>query len=260
MAQGRGKLSQAPVVYSLVQVRFSPILTLQTHIPAIQEKLRAEYPRYALNYMQSIRIGIAGKPETGEFEPQWDFATKGNDAGVRLQTGSFVYHCSKYTIFEDFLNNAINALNIVHDFARIDLVERVGVRYVDLVVPDEDEAVGDYLIPALGGFPKKDLEDSETIFSISQSNMRTKFGVLQIRCLINKDGINLPPDLTACNLTLLHTPPKDRLTALMDTDHYSELSFDFESASVKTRVHALHEPISKAFWSSITDHAWKRWK
>jgi uncharacterized protein (TIGR04255 family) len=260
MAHGRGKLSQAPVVYSLVQVRFSPILTLHTHLPAIQEKLRAEYPRYALNHLQTIRVGIDGKPESGEIEPRWDFANRGNNAGIRLQTGSFVYHCSKYTIFDDFLQNAVNTLNIVHEIARIDLVERVGVRYVDLVVPGDAEAVTDYLIPSLSGFPKNSFEDTEMLNSISQTTMKTKFGILQIRCLVSKEGVSLPPDLITCNLTLERQPPKDRISALMDTDHFSELSFDFGIDDVRNRINALHEPISRAFWSSITDHACTRWK
>ena len=43
-----GKWKNAPVVYVIVQVRFSPILSLQTYLPEIQEHFRRNsFPAFA---------------------------------------------------------------------------------------------------------------------------------------------------------------------------------------------------------------------
>lgn len=253
------KLSKAPVAYALVHVKFSPILSLANHVPAIQEKLRTEYPRYAVGQLAQFRIGVDGRPEMGVAEQQWDFNSKNNDSGIRLTTGSFIYHCTKYSTFEDFLKAAASALTIVNEAAGITLVERIGVRYIDLVVPENDKSVADYLIPSLTGFRDLNGGGNDFLVSVNQTNLKTSTGTLTVRCVVGNHMTVLPPDLAGCNL-ITKQPPAEKQTALLDTDHFTDSALDFSVEQVANRINALHKPISEAFWSSITPFAKESWK
>ena len=55
MADFQGRLANAPVVYVLCQIRFSPIEKMADYVPAIQEALRAEYPNLKENNSAEFR-------------------------------------------------------------------------------------------------------------------------------------------------------------------------------------------------------------
>ncbi|HET7395677.1 MAG TPA: TIGR04255 family protein [Gammaproteobacteria bacterium] len=258
----RGKLSQAPVIYSLIHVRFSPILAIQSHISAIQDRLRSKYPRYQHGQLQSFRISPDGKSEVVSSDPRWEFATKDNIAGVVLQTGSFLFHTTAYTTFDEFLDNAIETLSVIGEIANISLVERIGVRYIDSVVPNDGELLDEYIDSSMMGFPFNKVKNLNLSYSFTQTHGRTPDGELVAKLVINNEGAHLPIDLNPCNLTINRKIPKDRFTALIDTDHFyvPGTPIDFDIESISKRIDSMHVAISEIFWATITEKAYLRWK
>ena len=56
------KLPRAPLIFVLAQVRFNPVLKMESYVPDIQEYLRHhEFPRYRLENIQNIMIGTDTK-------------------------------------------------------------------------------------------------------------------------------------------------------------------------------------------------------
>jgi uncharacterized protein (TIGR04255 family) len=255
----KGKLTHAPVSYALAQVRFSPVLKLDKFIPEIQDRLRGEYPRYEKGEVRNIQIGPSGPPIIAEPESRWIFLNKNRTCGVVLQHSSFIYHTTAYETSDQFRERIMAALEPVADSVTLTLIERVGLRYIDLVIPDSDESLGDYLHASLTGFPFEEHE-AEKELNFAQATAKTKIGQLVVRCLVNKAGLLMPDDLMPCPLSIERNVPRGRFTAVLDTDHFSEQSFDFSLEAVAERIDELHGAISSVFWSAITEFAYEKWK
>ena len=74
------KLSQAPVFFTLVQVRFNPILALDSYVPKIQDELRRQgYPdaqkgvmaTFNLNVGQTVEVVYEDHPAEGFTLPRF---------------------------------------------------------------------------------------------------------------------------------------------------------------------------------------------
>ncbi len=77
------KLVKTPLVYVIGQVKISAVMSLETFIPAIQEKLRhLGYPRYKRGRVQQVTIG----PEGPAFESldRFEFQNREGNAGIIL--------------------------------------------------------------------------------------------------------------------------------------------------------------------------------
>ena len=83
------RLRNAPLVQVIAQVVFSPVLTMERQVPALQERLSTRFPRYR-------KAGVAAVPifggETGKTTYQWEFADRTQRTGVVVTTSSVVLH------------------------------------------------------------------------------------------------------------------------------------------------------------------------
>jgi uncharacterized protein (TIGR04255 family) len=48
-------------------------------------------------------------------------------------------------------NKAISGLNLVHEIVELDYIESIGLRYIDAIVPIDNDSLQQYLNPALLG-------------------------------------------------------------------------------------------------------------
>lgn len=260
----RRRLARAPLVYVLTQVKFSSILGMEGFIPKIQERLRDRYPRFRHNVIQAVNINVAPSRTDQMAAPvisvaQWEFANKANNTGFLLQTDSVVFHTTTYSLFEEFIAEFQQGLEAICAELRISLLERIGLRYVDLIVPEADEDPTMYVSPGLSGFPTSSI-DVQQVQHYCQTVANTEYGKLVMRYAQDKNGQALPPDLAGHDLVASHPDLEGKLKARIDTDHYCVYpGVDFSVADVVQRLQQLHGPISRAFWSTITAHAEKTW-
>ncbi|MAT65037.1 MAG: hypothetical protein CMN57_05290 [Gammaproteobacteria bacterium] len=252
------KLSNAPLIYVLAQIRFSPILATEKYIPSIQERVRREYPRYQQNIIQTFRFGPEGQPPDIAKISRWEFADKDSTHGFIIQQDSFVFHTTGYTTFPEFKDKLQSALLAVNESLDISLVERIGLRYVDIVEPTGDDKLSDYLVPGVAGFPHEDI-GVQPVVSQTESISDSEFGRLVLKVIKKKDEKNVPPDLFPLALKLSRKVAQGSPNALLDFDHFFEQSIDFSVDAVIEKIDQLHEVTSKAFWSVITEHAKDVW-
>ncbi len=255
--QGSRKLTNAPLVYVLAQVRYSPILSMEKFIPHIQEQVRKTFPKFRKVVMQSLVLGVNGQPDTTKVE-RWEFAGKDGDAGFIVQTDSFVFHTTAYKTFEDFISQFEFALSEVNKEANISLIERIGLRYVDVIEAEEGEELGVFLVPGLAGFPLEKLQ-VKTLISYMETITTTDEGVLVLKATKKLDGNLLPPDLQPIGLKMDRKISEGRPNAILDFDHYSEQAMEFSIDDVVKKIDRLHNATSSAFWATTTKYAIDRW-
>lgn len=266
-AQAITKLTKAPLVHVLAQVRYAPVLAVSRSIPGIQEGLRkAGFPRFEKSEAQNIILSPGAVPRVDTVE-RWDFLSRDKRIGVVLTPAFVVVHTNLYDTFTVFSDTLRKVFDVVSAEIDIEIVERIGIRYVDLVRLDDGEYFTDYLKPGLVGFPFSDISDesitqtASVTQSVAQLPEQTEqpASTLTVRCIQSNNGNLLPPDLTP---TVLHydlTLKPGEVVTMLDFDHYTTLDTDFAPGSLVSSLDSLHRVANKAFRIALKPFAYEKW-
>jgi len=258
------KLSHAPVFYTLAQVVFNPVLQIPDFVPKIQDRLRrAGFPDYRKELLRQLEVrqgeGEPPQVSTQEGPTRWNFVNSDRVSGYILQPNSFVYHTTAYETFEVFSKNLIDGLGLVHEEINLAFIERIGIRYLDAVLPKKGETLPQYLKSSVLGLSSG--IQGKLLHSFTETATETADGRLVSRVLITDGDLALPPDLFPLGLTLGERFSNIKAHhAILDNDHYSTERFDFSLERVAKKLNASHARIDEAFRATVTEFALAAWK
>ena len=261
MAHFEGRLHHAPVVYVLCQIRFSPVEKMADYVPAIQETLRTEYPVFDREQLGGVTLGPSAQPVFVQNEMRWRFETRDRQTGFMLSTQQLITHTTSYVDSDDFRRRIVRGFQTVHEVAKLGFIQRVGLRYVDLVIPNEGEQIEDYVDSSVVGFRPtvRGLTPD-----ISQQFLQTRSamgGVLMMRASRAHHSSALPADLLPTPLKLKREPHADQESMLLDWDHYIDaVNLDPDPVQLTETLRRLKAPISTIFQEAITEHAVQVWQ
>ena len=140
----------APVYFVLAQVRFNPILSLESFIDGIQESLRHEYPDFQSQQTMTLVVapggpqGIAAPQKTSQ--TRYLFGNMDKTAGFILDTASLAFQTTDYQGFPAFFEALRKGLTTAHDKVGLTFSERVGIRYLNAVYPGAEEKLGETIL------------------------------------------------------------------------------------------------------------------
>jgi len=257
------KMSLAPVFYTLAQVQFNPIAQMSDYVAGLQERLRRSgFPDFRDEnlFELAIRRIDETQPDVKQLQQKrWSFTNTQRTEGYLLLSNSLVFHTTTYDTFQDFLNKTIIGLKLVHEIVELAYVERIGLRYLDAIVPmNLDDTLEQYLNPSLLGFSAS-LEGhlghsfTETVTTIAEGN-------LVARAVITDGALALSPDLFPFQLEL-----QSRFTAIsgrnaaLDTDYSVIKREGFDLEKIEKQLLESHDIITNAFKVSVTDYAREMW-
>jgi uncharacterized protein (TIGR04255 family) len=262
-----GRKLAAPVFFTIMQVRFNPILTLEAYIPQIQERLRKEgFPDAqkgyvaTINLMPSSALSVEGAPAQIPIAqtPRITFGNRQRTACFVLDQGAISFQTAEYDVFETFLSDFMKGLEAVHQAVTLDFTDRLGLRYLDAVFPKTGEAVKDYLSGSILGLTDK--IDDTIVHSFSETLVKRDNIQVRSRVIIQGGELAFPPDLMGLNLTV---PDRFRglngCHALIDTDGWSDAREAFSLDRIKERFDSIHDGIITTFKASVTPNALKVW-
>lgn len=259
-----GQYLNAPLIYTLSQVIFSHVLKMKDYIPEIQERIRKEgFPKFKESSFPEFHFNpTPGAVPTIIEKKKWDFFDKDNTVAISITENFLSLHTSQYTTFENFSSTLEIALNILKEVVKPDLVERIGMRYIDLIRLKEKETFSEYLNAGLTGFSMDKVSVDESL-TRCETISSTKHGVLVARCIRYNDGTFLPPELGMENLGLVFDeakkPTKGEVISLLDFDHFSKTTRDFAVKDLIKNFKEMHDDIDKIFKDAVTAHAIKTW-
>lgn len=249
----------------LGQVRFSPILLMDRYVPEIQDELRRNgFPGYRQGVAEEVTWRFPADPseepvaETSS-TPRWEFSTVDGTWRIVLTNNAVTLATSAYIRYEDpFEIRFKTALAAIDAQVGLQIVTRLGLRYVDLVQPAKGESFEEYLQPWLLGRPPASV-GLHDVYPYVQTKGRTDAGYMIIRCVYTNAGYVIPPDLLDLGLPVKRTVQAGEAVAILDLDHFfaGQLSFDVDG--VMTRLADLHDSLDLAFRNSVTDHALEKW-
>lgn len=252
------RLLRSPLVLVLAQVRFAPVLQMATYVPGIQERLRkAGYPRFSESLIQEFLLGpTPNSAPSMSTRSKWVFADRDTQTAVALTTDFVAFETVAYDTFDQFVEAMGAVLDIVGSEANIELSERIGLRYVDLVRPLPGERLNDYLAPGLAGLESL----PEAVSSQSRLLMQgaSQHGQFIFRLTKGTGAASLPPELQPSDLPA-NLPGDDGEFAMLDMDHASTGTRGYDVDTITDDLWALHDLVDGLFRSAATPHALLQW-
>jgi uncharacterized protein (TIGR04255 family) len=257
------KLTHAPLFLTVAEVRFNAILSLDSYVPAIQERLRKQgYVDYQEAEVVSFTVNVLASTGPTQLRAQRHvFMDMDKRAAFVLTQSTLSFHTSKYEVFETFVRDLMNGIAVIHELMTLSFIDRIGIRYLDAVLPRDNERLDQYLVPEVLGLRGKLDLDGESDQTFSQTRIALSKGHLLARCLIRMGPVGVPADLNSVDLQL-----EERFArfhgwhALLDTDAAHEERQPFSLANIQSLVYVLHKHIGKAFTATVTNHARDVWK
>ena len=254
-----GRLTNAPLVYALCQVRFSSVLSIEEYVPAIQERIRKAFPRFNKEVLQLIKVGHPGGTLEPSFTHRWTFVNKENTAGFIINADAIVFHTTDYKRFADFAESLEKGLEVIAEILDISLVERIGLRYIDFIEPKGTLSIRDNVHEQLAGFPNEEV-GFDAVSQKHESRCATPAGQMTIKYSQAQHDAVIPHDLLPISLSLSKSPPPNEVTGILDTDHYWQEGDDFDVARIMERLSKLHDHTNAAFCASVTQEALESWR
>ena len=249
-------LQRAPLIYVVAQVRFSAVVAIEKYVPEIQEKLRHKgFPRFVRGQVHEIAFQADGAPKFSAVE-RFEFQNKEASLGIVLQSNSVAVHTNSYSNYEAFEEYTKTALMAVHGIANINLSERIGLRYVNLIRLQPGEKWADYLHQGLLGIDHGAVGVKKWV-SGSQFLGETAVGQLAVRCSQSEQPF--PPDLIISSLSYSMSLAKGEIVMTLDLDHFLEQASDFKVGAVMATLEQLHESLDTVFTTAVTPKALIKW-
>jgi uncharacterized protein (TIGR04255 family) len=259
-------LSKQPLVLVLCQVRFSPVRKMADYIPAIQEEFRRhDFPIERAGKIQQLTITPAGVHAVEQ--ERWEYRTKDEQWSVTVLQDSVVLQTTAYEKFEGFAGRFERAVRTVlekTEQSQFGLVQRVGLRYVDLVQPRADEDYRVYLRPGFHGVADEVFRAGSHrlhVESVGHTDVGDTEGTMIIRIAQNDRGFDLPPDLVGGAPKHTSRARVGELVTLVDMDHFIEGKFDPDAGWVVARAYEMHDHLIETFHKHVaTEKAIEVWR
>jgi uncharacterized protein (TIGR04255 family) len=261
------KLTNAPLYFALSEVRFNTVLGLEgSYLPGIQEQLRkAGYPDFQpsteLTFQLKPSADSDGKPRVDSIGVnRYVFRDIGRTAGFSVSANSIAFFTSVYDVFNEFRQRMAQGLEIVHGAIGLSFFERIGIRYLNAVLPRSGETLEDYLIPEVLGLTFKLSGTIEHTYSETKRRLESGGGVVA-RARVRSGRVALPPELGNVGMML-----NERFTgfegmhAVLDTDAFIEKREGFELDAIKAQVTRLHDENERVFRTIATKRALSVWE
>jgi uncharacterized protein (TIGR04255 family) len=259
------KMSNAPVYFTVAQVQFNPILRLESYLSAIQDRMRiAHFPDFKRQIIQQAIVPLSAGEGVQAFNPAFlpqvrcIFGDIAGESMFLLENNALALQTTAYDTFETFSRSLLDGLSIIHEALKLDFTERVGLRYLDAVLPRTGESLADYLAPEVLGLSQK--LTGQISHSFSESLTITPAGQLVSRVIIQDGHVGLPLEMVnlAPKVNQKFVQPNGR-HAIIDTDAFYQKRDAFSVDRLASQLLALHDEIRMSFEATVTPHALAVW-
>lgn len=266
MIRASGQWSNAPVVYVLAQVRTERLADLKSYQEKFAARLRDDgYPIQREMHAAKLVTTGANFVFEPEQESAWEFATPDNQTGVILRSTGLVLHATYYEDEAEFLSRLDKVTTLFEKEIPSVYVNRIGMRYVDFVLPKAGEELGAYmdkrLNPDLGLAKAAGMSAATNVAIYPMGDKRQ----LIVRYSCGRGKPQIPPDLGMLALKpsrLMEESIDDsRTSAVLDTDcgiEYSPVQ-KLDAGRVKEDFGLIYKDLFEAFTTAITAHAKRAW-
>ena len=264
MSSALGRLPNAPLIYVLAQVAFTRVPKMESYWEEFHQAIYDRYPMASPENIQQFHLQDPNNPSRSS-SVRWNIIDSEEREGIILAPENLIFHATSYTTSDDFFARLEFVLTKLVDVLPKNIrITRLGLRYIDLLLPSADLLVDNQVSGKLGSIPL-DEAGCEFLKLEEVTRYRTpENGDLVIRHRQSKEADILPGDLFPNNLRVAPLLEKEKLpnvvVGLMDYDHYVQFKADLNVDIIIEKLRALQATSSKAFRLTTTPAALQLWK
>jgi len=264
--QALGKWPNAPLALVLAQVRFDPEVDTEYKEVATRLKTALGERLPAMKAVRQVTLLFGNTPGPPmESKPNQssevgrELRSDDDRCAVRVQEGVMTYTTSLYEDSPHFLAEWRSMLDCLCAAGGVK-VQRLGLRYVDFIIPSAGKVPEDYFKDGFGRMPHIFGEIAQTAF-ISHEYPQGADGAVRVQFGRGFAPPSLPPDLDAS----IQLPPvllkkyKGGPSAVLDIDRWSVDSRRLRAQQIADEFQRLRDDICKAFSRMITSEAEAEW-
>ncbi|MGD0446502.1 MAG: TIGR04255 family protein [Edaphobacter sp.] len=255
-----------PVYFVIAQVRFNPVLNLGSYLATIQEDFRkAKFPDFKTALNVTFNVGLLAGLRPGEEQPMQrnERYLFGNEEGTEtfiLEPTGLTFQTTEYRTFDFLMQTFLSRLEYLSVTLSLSYSDRVGLRYLDAVIPEEKESLQPYLISQVFGLRGK--VDGNVQHSFTETLIDVSEGKLLSRVVMQTGPIGFPPDL------LMHVngvklgsrfATYSGEYAIIDTDGFNDTRSKIDRSTIETKFLGLHKRVDEAFHAIVTERAVSLW-
>lgn len=262
------KMKSAPVYFTIAQVRHNPIIRLGAYAPDIQDRMRkAGYP----DFEKGVAMAFTHAPQLAEAQQQQPpaveaierlmFFNTDRTKGFIVEQNALSFHTTEYETFESLTDEFMRGLSIVDECVTLAHCERIGLRYLDAVVPSGGEAeLADYLAPGVLGLGGRLPEQASISHSFAQTHIQTDKCAVLARTTIQSGPLGFPMDLQPIGMKIADRFREiNSVHAIVDTDASVEGRHAFNLEFVRSQLQVLRDGVGIAFDATVTSKAVSAW-
>ena len=262
------KMKNAPVYFTIAQVRHNPVLRLGSYAPDIQDRMRkAGYPDFkksvSMAFTLTAQMGDPSQPHNPVVEQveRLMFFSTDSTKGFIVEQNALSFHTTEYDTFETFSDEFMRGLAIVHECVTLAHTERIGLRYLDAVVPPEGEdGLPDFLAPGVLGLSSRLPSDVRVSHSFSETHIQAAECNVLARTIIQEGPLGFPMDLQPIGVKITDRFGKiNGIHAIIDTDASIEGRYSFDLEHIKSQLKILREGVGVAFEATVMPLAVSTW-
>jgi len=258
----------APVFYVLAHIQFNAIPAMAKYADEIADRLRKigyPDPQEEKQFIASFGVAPDGSPNPQQFErkevTRWIISNSEKTSGFLLLQDALIFQTTTYHDRANFIAELCKGLKVVHEVVELSFVDRIGLRYLDVVKPEAGETLTQYLQPVACGLGQHFGDGLQ--HSMVEAIAKLDFGTLASRAFTvysNGDHPPIPPELMPITLNLQgRFSPCKGLVTVLDIDCFIQQRTSFSIPEIEASLQKLREGIGLAFDASITDYAREKW-
>ena len=249
-------LTDPPLVRVIAQVRFPLIASLEKRhfIASFQEAIRESYPVLRPEEERSVVLGPPGAVDTTRSNTIWRFNEARGAWRVTLAPDFLALETTEYTSRGDFMERLRVVLEALREHVDPQVLDRIGVRYIDRVSGENLSALPDLVRPEVAGILGSPLAAhaqhavSQSVFMLpgNEGQMTARWGLLAAQSTIDPGALHAI----------------DQPSWILDTDafqSFQEGSRRFDVDSVVEQAQGFAERIYSIFRWAVTDEFLRRY-
>ena len=267
MTQRLGAWKKAPLAYVLAEVRTENLADLKSYESELAAAFRSHFPIQRTLVTARIVVSSGGSPIIEpEQDNAWEFASPDNRVALIIRPQGFVLHATTYKDHADFLGRFQDSLAMIASKVPSIFVNRIGLRYVDFIIPESGETPEQYIEGKLNPFIAMPAAKG-TAVAMSLTVYPMTHGKLALRYIRGAGQPQLPPDLSTIKLDKsplmgMMKIESNQDTAIVDIDRTREFAKrePLDPVALRKDFQGIHDEISHLFTEIlITKHAKEKW-
>ena len=260
MKTSPGSWRKPPLAYVVAELAISVYYAMPDALPDLQRKLFASYPK-VLEGAENVIL------ESGTLasQPTWQFISESQTHGVYISPRSISLHATSYVNSSDFLTYWAIVLDAIQSIGLPVYVKSAGLRYFDLIVPEENRFPADYISEKIQGLVP---EGVVSVWSLWHGAFLFDRAQVSIRVSAPSPADFLfPPELRMLPLKtsqIIRDAEQKRkegkLTGFIDTECMRMVERTFSASDLLADFTDMHEFTSQSFRAVLSPLAEKEWK